>query len=286
MPRPAKIESARTASLLPATGSQSSHRLIEGDSPLPLYHRLYVILRERIISGVYRNGKTLPTENALMEAFGVSRITARRALNDLAAEGLVVRARGRGTIVSYEHAAAMVGSPVLASIDGLMANLSVIGHGTTVNVRTLEYIRAGDYVAGQLQISPDTTVQHVSRVRYLHKLPFSYSQSYLLESIGQSFSQQDLLSHSLIELILRAGVQIERVQQSITCTLADDVSASLLQTNVGSPLLKLRRVFIDDNDRPVNYSEVLYTPDRFEYRMNWSRGADNELRLDPTPNQI
>ena len=51
---------------------------LDDKSPLPLYHRLYVLLREQIISGSYRNGESLPPENDLVQNFGVSRITVRK----------------------------------------------------------------------------------------------------------------------------------------------------------------------------------------------------------------
>jgi len=119
-------------------------------SPVPLYHRLFVLMRERIVNGMYRAGDVLPSEVELMQTFGVSRITVKRALNDLAAEGLVDRSRGRGTTVTHASAALLVGSPITASIDGLLANLSVIGQGTSVEVIAFEYIPASTQVAQQL----------------------------------------------------------------------------------------------------------------------------------------
>lgn len=75
-----------------------------GDSKLdpnqvvPLYHQIYLILRERIIEGHY-DTKPLPGELVLAEQFNVSRVTMRRALQDLVKEGLVARGRGKGTFV-------------------------------------------------------------------------------------------------------------------------------------------------------------------------------------------
>jgi len=74
--------------------------LLNGALPTPLYHQVYLVLRERIQSGVYADGETLPGEQELARAFDVSRITVKRALNELAANNLVSRHRGRGTIVS------------------------------------------------------------------------------------------------------------------------------------------------------------------------------------------
>lgn len=254
--------------------------LIDGRSPLPLYHRLYVILRERIVNGTYSQGQVLPSEGELMTSFGVSRITAKRALNDLADEGLVERSRGRGTTVTEAGASLRVGSPISASIDGLLANLSVIGHGTSVDIKDFGYIAATASVAEQLQITPGTLVQCASRIRLLNDEPFSHSTSYVLESVGRTYTAEDMLNMPLIDLIHRAGITIGRVQQGITCTLADEVNAQLLSVDVGSPLLKLRRVFIDIHETPIDYAEILYTPERFEYRMTWSRNADNPLHIE------
>lgn len=255
------------------------HTLAHGESPLPLYHRLYVILRERIVNGDYRAGHVLPSEADLMTSFGVSRITVKRALDDLAAEGLVERSRGRGTTVTQAGASMRVGSPISASIDGLLTSLSVIGQGTSVEIDAFEYQPANPYVAEQLRIPVGTVVQRASRVRHLNSEPFSHSTSYVLESIGRSFTADDMLNTPLIDLIQRSAT-IAQVQQAITCTLADNVSARLLKVSVGSPLLKLRRVFIDTDGRPVDFAEILYTPDRFEYRMTWSRNANNQLEVD------
>ena len=67
-------------------------------SPTPLYHQLYTVLRERIVRGDFAPSQTLPGEQELAKLFDVSRITVKRALNELAASGLVSRHRGRGTI--------------------------------------------------------------------------------------------------------------------------------------------------------------------------------------------
>ncbi|MDP6927494.1 MAG: GntR family transcriptional regulator, partial [Rhodospirillales bacterium] len=64
---------------------------------MPLYHQIYLILRQKLLSGEFAYDDRIPSEQELVEEYEVSRITARRALDELAAEGLVVRQRGRGT---------------------------------------------------------------------------------------------------------------------------------------------------------------------------------------------
>ena len=70
----------------------------------PLYFQLYSLLKQAILNGTVACGTQMPTEQQLAEAFGVSRITAKRAMDELAAETLVERRRGKGTHVIYEYA--------------------------------------------------------------------------------------------------------------------------------------------------------------------------------------
>lgn len=279
MSRPSKQRVARKTSGV-TTASPSDQRLLASQSPLPLYHRLHLLMRERIMNGVYLPGQVLPTEADLMRLFGVSRITVQRAINNLADEGLVVRARGRGTTVTADAASLQVGKPISASIQGLLVNLSNIGHGTSVKLIDFSYAPAPMVVSEALGLKPATLIQQAIRVRMLRGEPFSKSVSHVIESVGRHFDRDDLERYALIDLLHRAGVQIDRVEQSITSCLADDRSAQLLDVHVGAPLLKLSRLFIDDSGRKVNYAEIFYRPDRFEYRVTWTRDQDNQMQIE------
>ena len=266
----------------PALPPEKEARLLGAErSPIPLYHRLYVILRERIVNGTYRPGETVPAEAELMTSFGVSRITAKRALDELSAEGLVERMRGRGTTVTRSGLLQSGGGPIVAGIDGLLANLSLIGKVTSVELAEFGYVPAPLAIADDLRIPAGSIVQRAVRVRHLADRPFSHSTSFVIETLGRTFTPEELTAIPLIDLLARAGAAIERVQQSITATLADDVTAARLRVSVGSALLKLRRVFFDTTDRRIDCVEMLYPPDRFEYRIMLARGANNRFQLGP-----
>src|SRR5690606_7863405 len=83
-------------------GSQATQNIVGVDErlPTPLYHQIFLILRSQILDGRLQPGGLVPGEEELGRQFSVSRITARRALAELAAEGLVTRGRGRGTHVT------------------------------------------------------------------------------------------------------------------------------------------------------------------------------------------
>ncbi|HVV93350.1 MAG TPA: GntR family transcriptional regulator [Hyphomicrobiales bacterium] len=256
---------SRAAMAMPAT-ILSAER-----SPVPLYHRLYVILRDQIVSGHHGKGSLLPSELELSALFGVSRITAKRALDELNAEGLVERARGRGTRVIDRPAEVPGGRPISASIDGLRENLSVIGRETSVRVVEFGYLPAPALVAERLQLAANTAVQRAVRVRGLDGQPLSQSTTFIPEEIGRTFARDDLATTPLIELIEAAGIKVASAEQSITATLADSITAGRLDVQVGSALLLLKRLVVGRGGHPVQYIEILYRPDRFEYRMALTR---------------
>ena len=80
--------------------SENKTPLVDDQLRTPLYHQIYLVLRDKIVDGVFGANDIVPGEQEVVRQFGVSRITAKRALDELAASGLVVRERGRGTRVS------------------------------------------------------------------------------------------------------------------------------------------------------------------------------------------
>ena len=101
--------------------------LIDADSPSPLYFQLYTVLHDAIVRGVLPNGSRMPSEKELSDGFDVSRITARRTLVELAAKGLVVRHRGKGTFVSHADRPA----PIVAPLGSNAESLGDLGRDTS-----------------------------------------------------------------------------------------------------------------------------------------------------------
>mgnify|MGYP001058085414 CR=1 FL=1 len=241
--------------------------LIDPTSRVPLYHQILIILRNQIFSGELRPGTLLPGEEELAELFQVSRITAKRALNELADAGLVVRERGRGTRVCD----APPPPRVKTSVEGWLENISLMGVATDVRVLEFDYIPAVPEVAEALQLAPDTTVQRTVRVRLLDGEPMSYLITHVPEDIGRSFDRDELGAFPLLTLMERHGVRVADARQSISATLADPEVARALEIHAGSPLLDVRRIVRDMNDRPVEFLRVLYRPDKYQFEMNLKR---------------
>ncbi len=231
--------------------------------------QVYLILRDRILSGVFGFGAKLPTENELADCYGVSRVTVRRALGELQREQFIERRRSVGTRVIYRPAQA----PMTADIAGVLANLADMGRRTAVRLLAFDYVPAAGPVAQALGVGPDQLLQRSVRVRAVDRMPFSYLTTHIPESIAVTFSEQELASRPLLELLERAGVKVERARQRISAGLATPDVAEALEVRAGSPLIELVRVVCDQSGRAVEHLHALYRPDRYAFEMDLVRSG-------------
>ncbi len=249
---------------------------LDASNPTPLYHQLYLLYRQRILSGSLALGDKLPSESKLETIHGISRITAKRALDELAREGLVTRERGRGTTVRYS----MQQSSVSADFSGLMENLIAIGATTTVEVLSFDYLPAPANVAEALGVEPGSTVQRAERRRSRDGRPFSHIVTFLPQDIGRTFDRQDLTDQPILKLIERAGKTVAQADQTVTAVSADALTSVVLGVPEGAPLLKVSRAVYDREGSTVQYIEVLYRPDVYQLNMRLDRvDADNQERM-------
>ncbi|MFC4275176.1 GntR family transcriptional regulator [Achromobacter aloeverae] len=240
--------------------------MADGASPLPLYHKVYLLLRQRLLDGDFGADAPLPGENALAQAYGVSRLTVRRALDTLAADGLVSRQQGRGT---FAQAPAEMATPQQgASVDALLMHLSRMGMHTQVKLLALEVEPASPTVAARLEVPVGAPVHRSVRVRSYQDAVFSYLRTYVPDAIGKRISRKALGSKPLLQIFGDLGVRVMGAEQTVTAVMADPDSARALDVPVASALLNIRRLVRDTGGRPVEYLDARYRPDRFEYRLD------------------
>jgi GntR family transcriptional regulator len=248
--------------------------------PIPKYHRIYLVLREQLHEGRFADG--LPGELALMQQFGVARVTVRRALEQLAGEGLVSREPGRGTrpIERLDRRAAGVANhSTRTQLTGLLENLVSMGLRTSVKVLEVDTVSASDAVAGALGLAPGDRVQKAVRVRSTREGPLSHITTYVPADVARRFGRRELARKPILLLLEEAGVKVGRAVQTISAQLADAQVAGHLDVAVGSALLAVRRLIHDENERPVQWLHGLYRPDRYEYKMQLSRVGSIDAKV-------
>lgn len=245
-------------------------------APIPLYHQIYLLLRERIRLGEFPAQSTLPSEQDLARLFGVSRITVTRALRELAAQDLVSRRRGRGTVVTASAALPLVHG----RFDNLIDSLRTLGLETQVQVLERADMPAPAAVAPLLDLCPGTWVQRTVRLRTLSDVPFSYLIQYMPSDVALNVGLDILDTTPTLVRLEQAGFAPREAEQWITAVAAEPTMAAALDLVSGSPLLRVDRVMRDRTGRPVQLIHAHYRPDRFKYHLH-SRDQDSApLRAD------
>lgn len=235
--------------------------------------RVYLLLRDEISRGEPAPGTALPGELRLAEMHGVSRVTIRRALDALAADGLIERRAGSGTIV---RAPAMPQTGIAADFATLMPQLVQMGQTTTARLLSYAYVAPPPAIAEALH--DQGRMQRAVRVRMIEGAPFSHLTTHVPEAIAQNFSEADLATTPLFRLLERSGVQVDRARQSISATLATPDVAEALELSPGAALIALTRVVQDAAGRGVEHLSALYRPDRFRLEMTLNRVGSSDAR--------
>ena len=222
-----------------------------------LHRQVYLVLRDRLLAGVFQPGEQLPPEPALCEQFGVSRITLRRAVSDLEQEGLLERVQGRGTYVRVQPSPAPGGHA-----DGYIEDLRHLTSDTTVKVLELGDVPAPPRVAARLQVPVGALVQRSVRLRVRQGQPMVLLTAWVPMRLAANITRADLTRHSLNQLLAERGVRVGRLVQEIGAALADPLQAERLQVEVGSALIVADRLLHDQAGQPVEFVTMQLSPQR------------------------
>lgn len=237
------------------------------ECPVPIYHQIYLVLREQILEGAFKQGEPMPGEIQLSKMFNVSRVTIRATLEMLEREGLLSREKGRGTFPRPQ----MVSLPAEATFRGLIDNLIALGLRTKIKVIAFDLVRPEPEIAKWLELPLDAVVQKSVRLSWYKNVPFSYVTTYVRDEIGATYTRKEMEKCPLLILFERAGVKVESADQTVTARLADANVAHLLEIDVGSPLISMTRIVRDCDDRPIEVVRGLYRPDCYEFHITFSR---------------
>ncbi|MCC5794286.1 MAG: GntR family transcriptional regulator [Chromatiales bacterium] len=261
----------------PASAATSGRRRLGSAqrTVTPLYHQMYLALRDKIRGGIYPPDRPLPGEHQLAQDFGVSRVTVRRTLENLEIDGLVVRRRGVGTF----PVAAPVEHRDRYNIGGLVA-AGRVPPGTDTDHETLAagLCRAPRRVLGFFPSTGDLQLFRIQRRRSFRGQPFAILTAWTWPQHGERLAELAERTGGIPAALEEMALELGRAEQAITARSADEEAAAYLQVPVGMPLLAMKSMVTDREDRTVCLMESLFHPDRYEYRttMLRRRGAAGE----------
>jgi GntR family transcriptional regulator len=248
----------------------SSER-IDRRTPVPLYFQIAEQLREEMRDRKMRPGDLLTTDERVQQEFGVSRATARKAVDELVDEGLVERVTGKGTFLTKPRL--QVPLPLMLSFT---EELERRGMRPRTRVVSVGWAPAGKHAGHALGIEAKTRVLRLERIRYADDRPVLHTVDVLPDNLG--IGPQEDFSGSLYRLVESHGVRLAECQNIITASVTDRRLGKLLQVKAGFPVLALRRTSYDAEGRPVLYEDAACRGDLYSYAVRLARQPGTEAR--------
>jgi GntR family transcriptional regulator len=236
----------------------------------PLYQQIKALILQSLQAGQWKPGDLIPSEIELAARFRVSQGTVRKAIDELAAEHLVVRRQGRGTFVAT-HAEQHVQYRFLRLLPD-QGDTSSEGPAQR-SIIDCKRQRAPADVARTLGLRTGDSVLQVRRVLAFQGVPTILEDLWLPGSAFKGLTAERLATHQGAMYALfetEFGVRMVRADEKLRAVAADEQAAERLQVPIGSPLLSVERVAYTYQDAPMELRRGLYRTDTHHYRNSLS----------------
>jgi GntR family transcriptional regulator len=253
----------------PATLAPSTPSTADAEAPAfsPLYQQIKALMTKSLQQGEWRPGEAIPSEMDLAARFKVSQGTVRKAIDELAAENLLVRRQGKGTFVAT-HAEEKIQFRFLRlTPDGAEPG------GMTRRLIDCERQRPSAELAKALKLRANDAVIRVRRVLSFRDVPVVLDDIWLPAPLFKGLTADKLAAYrgpmyGLFET--EFGVRMIRAEEKIRAVAADAASAGLLSLAPGAPLLSVERLSLTYGDKPVEWRLGLYSTAAHYYRNELS----------------
>ena len=226
------------------------------DTFTPRYREIERAMRQRLAK--LTPGAALPSDAELCEEFGVSRMTARHAMNRLVQEGLLLRARGRGTFVAdpptHRRANSLLSFSNEMRRQGRVPASRILGRSFRAPTRD---------EAARLAVRDGEKVLWLKRLRLADGEPIAIEAARLNSRTAEAVLAASLERESLHAVLVRAGFPPTKGRATIAAEAASADDARWLKMRKGDPMLVERRVIVDDRGRPLEFTESRYPADRY-----------------------
>ena len=235
---------------------------LNNSSAEPLYRQLECLLKEKIENGSVLAGSKLPTENELVTAYHVSRVTVRKALDALSQQGYLERRSGKGTFVAEKKLQRTLDG--VTSFSQMCREMGCVPGGKTVR-RSIEL--ASEKETGLLGLPEDSQILVMERVRYADGQPVVLEVTKFTEDF-LFLMNEDLTDSSLYELVeKKRGIRFTKSVKTVDIVYATSQEARFLGISKGYPLLRIESVAEDTTGVYRHLSKQLCIGDKFKLRV-------------------
>lgn len=242
---------------------------INREKPQKLYVQLYAVLKAKIASGELPEGSQIPTEDELCKIYEVSKATVKLAVLELARQGYLKRQQGKGTFVCKRVISE--GLTMHTSFKELMLDAG-LDFSTQVLAKTV--MMPTDDLDAKLNISADTHVFYIKRLRSIDGEPVLLQEAYIPCQACPMLLGEDMVNNSLIDILEKKhSIEITKIKDYIELTYLTDDDARLLGLSGGAPALVMEQQLYSGESQ-IMYIRSLKRSDRFRFFIEFERNAD------------
>ena len=252
--------------------SDSVSLRIDKTSPIPRYYQLAELIRERVRCGDYRVGEQLPSVQELADQAGISRMTARQAVELLVRDGTLVVRHGAGTFVA---------EPKLISdaihLLGFTDAMAQRGVAITSQVLEQAVVVPAPLIAARLALGPGETAVQIRRLRFVGTTPLLLETSSIPSRLCPGLESHDLAVHSLYAMLAdRYGIHLQRTHHTLEAILPSAEEQQCFRGELRTPVIVQEGVAYLLNDVPAEYFRAVYRGDRFKFELESRRAPGAE----------
>ncbi len=202
----------------------------------PKYAQIKEVIRRRILNGEWDEGSRIPVEGEFCEMYGVSRITVRRALEELQAEGYLSKIQGRGTFVRRK-----VVEQHLSKFYSFSEELQRQGHKERAMVLKFDVVKADAQMAENLRLKPGDQVRRIYRLRSTEHGPYALETSYIPLSIAGELTSEMINEKGLYKSMEQHGVVVDSARETFRAVNVNKEQAKLLEVRNDAAAISLIR---------------------------------------------
>lgn len=241
-------------------------------SAVPLYTQIEQQLRAAIEDSTFKPHDVIPSEHALCVQYGVSRMTARRAIDQLVDEGLLFRQPGKGTFVAPAKI-----SHALSTLLSFSAGMQEQGLSQRTVVAHASLGESPIQVARGLGLPARSKVVHLARIRIVEEEAVAYHEAYLPPYFSPILAMD--LTGSLTKMMSELGGSVRESRDTVQSIAASHEAAEALGLAVGAPVLRVEGVAYSSTGEPLRYTDAVYRGERFRLTVTSSSRSDSALEI-------
>lgn len=237
--------------------------MIEKNAPIPVYYQVKMSILDKIETEVYKVGEQLPTDMEFCDLYQVSRITVRRALSELEAEGYIERVQGKGSYVKFKGIHQSISK--FYTFTEEIIKMGLVPGSIFVDFKE---IKADENLAEKLRVAEGDDIYLVERLRLADKVIVAYDRSYIPKKIAPGFNMDMLMGGSLYSALdENFKMRPNNAEETLEAILVEEKDANKMRVPIGSPQLLVKRQSYH-NDVLVEYNYRIVNSSVYKYRVN------------------